>query len=125
MRREDASNGDPIIHCIRRELNEELRLSIEEDELQYLGAVYTDVGGKTSKHMALVFEWRAQTDDVAVTLSTAEFFERRGTSLSGKFVPLRDLAAQLAKRQDIEPWSEEILRKLLPADGVQIPERLF
>lgn len=125
VRREDATNGDPIIHCIRRELNEELRLSVEEDELKYLGAVYTDVGGKTSQHMAFVFEWRAETDDVAITLSTAEFFERRGTSLSGKFVPHRDLAAQIARQADIEPWSEEILRELLPSDGVQIPKGLF
>lgn len=125
VRCEDAENGDSIIHCIRRELNEELRLSVEEDELRFLGAVYMDIGGKTSKHLALVFEWRAQTDDVAVTLSTAEFFERRGTSLSGKFVPHRELALQVANGADAEPWSEEIIRSLLPSDEVQIPERLF
>lgn len=125
VRDEDKENGDPIVHCIRRELNEELRLSVEDRELRFLGAVYVDLGGKTSKHVALVFEWKAQTNDVAITLSTAEFFERRGTSLSGKFVPHAQLVAQVAEAGGAEPWTEEILRELLRSDHVTIPERLF
>ncbi len=125
VRREDAANHDPILHCVRRELAEELRLSIEPEELGFLGAVYCDTGGKTSKHLALVFEWRAPTDDVAVTLSSAEFFERRGTSLSGKFVPLSDLLKELAQGSEAEPWTEEILRNLLPNAGVALPSKLF
>jgi len=125
VRREDAVNHDAIIHCVRRELGEELRLSVEPEELVFLGAVYHDVGAKTAKHIALVFEWRAPTDDVAVTLSSAEFFERRGTSLSGKFVPLADLLRELANGAEVEPWTDDILRSLLPNAGVAVPGRLF
>jgi len=125
VRKEDAVNHDPIPRCARRELAEELRLCVEPDELVFLGAIYCDTGGKTSKHFALVFEWRAPTDDVAVTLSSAEFFERRGTSVSGRFVPLNDLLVELAQGSEAEPWTEEILRSLLPNSGVALPDRLF
>jgi predicted NUDIX family phosphoesterase len=113
VRREDANNGDPIKQSLLRELQEELRLNIEPNELHLIGAVYSDSGGSTSRHIALVFEWRAETDDVAITLSTAEFFERRGTSLSGKFVSLKDLARDVSDRKIEEEWSCEIIRGLL------------
>jgi predicted NUDIX family phosphoesterase len=97
-----------------RELHEELRLSLDAKDLKLIGAIHSDVGGKTSKHIAIVYEWRAETDDVKVVLSNTEFAERRGTSLSGKFVNVKDLIANLSKHgQGIEPWSEEIIRNLL------------
>jgi predicted NUDIX family phosphoesterase len=114
VREEDAQNGDAITLAAQRELQEELRLNVEQEELQLLGAVYADAGGKTSRHVALVFEWRAETDDVAVTLSSSEFFERRGTSLSGRFVSLEALASDLDNGDLREPWSTEIVRQLLP-----------
>jgi predicted NUDIX family phosphoesterase len=119
VRKEDGSNGEAILRGAKRELQEELRLTVESDELKFLGAVYADSGGKTSKHAALVFEWRAKTDDVAVTLSSAEFFERRGTSLSGTFVPISELAAGVASGQISETWSVEIVREIL---NVAIPD---
>jgi predicted NUDIX family phosphoesterase len=113
LRREDSLEKDAVRVCALRELEEELRLSVEREELQFIGAVYSAVGGKTSKHAALVFEWRAETDDVAVTLSSGEFFERRGTSLSGTFVPAEQLAKDVLSRKIDEPWSNEIVRHLL------------
>jgi predicted NUDIX family phosphoesterase len=114
VRQEDASNGDAIKLAAQRELQEELRLSVEIEELRFLGAIYADAGDKLSRHVALVFEWRAETDDVAVTLSTAEFFERRGTSLSGKFVALEELSKDVETGDMPEPWSMEIVNRLLP-----------
>jgi predicted NUDIX family phosphoesterase len=115
VREEDASNGDAIKLAAQRELQEELRLSVEIEELNFLGAIYADSGGRIARHVALVFEWRAETDDVAVTLSTSEFFERRGTSLSGKFVPLETLVKDVEAGDMPEPWSVEIVNQLLPA----------
>src|SRR5207249_232608 len=86
LRKEDRTNGLSVLACAQRELQEELRLCVEADELRLLGAIYRDLGERTAKHAAIVYEWRAQTDEVAVVLSSAEFFERRGTSLSGNFV---------------------------------------
>jgi predicted NUDIX family phosphoesterase len=125
IRREDGSNGTAIVRGAMRELKEELRLNVEPNELNLIGAVYADVGGKTSRHVAIVYEWRAETDDVAITLSSAEFFERRGTSLSGRFIPLDQLSKEIADETASEVWSQEIVRSLLPTSPSSHENVLF
>ena len=125
VRREDGANGPSIGQGAVRELQEELRLSVEPGELQMLGAVWIRGrdGDRTRRHVAIVHEWRARTDDVAVALSATEFFERRGTSLSGSFVAPRQLAADIDNGRICEPWSVEIARRLLP-EGELVEPRL-
>jgi predicted NUDIX family phosphoesterase len=114
VRREDSANGHSVLQGAIRELHEELRLSLEPKSLNLLGAIHSDLGGSTSKHIAIVYEWRAETDDVVVALSNAEFFERRGTSLSGKFVKVEELKNEANKfSKNWEPWSEQIIRDML------------
>jgi predicted NUDIX family phosphoesterase len=116
VRKEDQRNGDSILQCALREVQEELRLSLDPHELKLRGAVYSQLSEGTSKHVAIVYEWRAEADDVAVVLSTAEFFERRGTSLSGSFVPLAELAHDVDTGKISEEWSVNIVRELLIKD---------
>ena len=125
VRREDGANGPSIGHGAVRELQEELRLSVEPRELEMLGAVWIRGrdGDRTRRHVAIVHEWRARTDDVAVALSATEFFERRGTSLSGSFVAPRQLATDISAGRICEPWSVEIARRLLP-EGDLVEPRL-
>ncbi|MBI4580219.1 MAG: NUDIX domain-containing protein [Planctomycetes bacterium] len=125
VRQEDSYNGDPLLHAAHRELHEELRLDVEEKRLTLLGAIHIHSNAKTGRHVALVFEWRADTDDVAVSLSSAEFFERRGTSLSGKFVKVDDLVHEVETGKMTEPWSVEIVRELLPDTATKASPRLF
>ena len=125
VRCEDAVNGDPLIHCAIRELEEELRLQIESDSLRPIGAVYFDNGGSTSRHVAIVYEWCAPTSDVSVVLSRSEFFERRGTSLSGKFVSVDKLAKDVENRKLKEPWSVELVREYLAKDAFEPNPRLI
>ena len=128
VRKEDANNGNSLIQGALRELHEELRLSAEAESLQLLGAIYIDSGGSTSKHVALVYQWTAASDDIDIVLSGTEFFERRGSSLSGKFVEVKDLKDLIASRskpgQTLEPWSELIVREILGAGG-GLTGRLF
>ena len=114
VRREDGTNGSSILQCAVRELQEELRLNVEPQDLRLLGAVRAVSSGRTQLHTAIVYEWRAPSDDVAVALSNAEFFERRGTSLSGSFLSIDELAADVDAGKVSEPWSVEIVRHLLP-----------
>ena len=123
VRREDAAHGDPLVLCATRELEEELRLQVQPASLRLVGAVYFDNGGSTSKHVAIAYEWQAETDDVAIVLSKAEFFERRGTSLSGSFASVDELGRDVKageddpkgkKREGLrEPWSVELVRRYL------------
>lgn len=124
VRKEDSIGVSALLGCAVRELQEELRISVEPSQLQLLGAVYADEGGKTSRHAAIVYEWCAHTDDVAVALSNAEFFERRGTSLSGSFVPVAQLVRDVDEGKISEPWSEEVVRRFLATDEEFRPKLL-
>jgi hypothetical protein len=72
-----------------------------------------------------VYEWKAETEDVAVVLSSAEFFERRGTSLSGSFVSLEELAHDVDDGKISEEWSVEIVREFLAKGQFDFSPRLF
>ena len=124
VRKEDSNNGNSLIYGALRELHEELRLSLDAKSLKLIGAIYADLGGTTSKHAAVVYEWRAETEEVRIVLSNTEFSERRGTSLSGKFVEVKDLPGCFAGK-NIEPWSEEIIRKLLDQNTLMSDMPLF
>jgi len=125
VRLEDATNGNPLFHCAIRELREELRLNIELSDLKLVAAIYLDNGSNAAKHVAIAFEWRAKSNDVAVALSRSEFFERRGTSLSGSFIPLMDLAHDVESGKLDEPWSTELVRECLGTDSFDFSPQLF
>ena len=125
VRKEDEANGHSMIQCALREIQEELHLSLEARELKLLGAVYSALGSeRTRKHVAIVYEWNAPSDDVSIVLSSAEFFERRGTALSGTFIPLTDLARAVDTGKVTEVWSVHIVRQLLAPD-YKFSSRLF
>jgi predicted NUDIX family phosphoesterase len=124
-RKEDKANGETLVQCAIRELQEELRLSLEADELQLRGAIYFDLNPKSARHVAVLYEWKAQADDVAMVLSTAEFFERRGTALSGTFVSLKSLIADVESEKIDEPWSVEIVREILAKGKLNLPRTLL
>lgn len=123
-RKEDKSNGETLLQCILRELQEELRLSVEPQELVLQGAIYSDENPHSGKHIALVYEWRASTDDVVVALNS-EFFERRGTSLSGTFVSVEDLLMDIENEKLIEQWSVEIVTEILAKGKHTVSPRLL
>ncbi|TAJ09529.1 MAG: NUDIX domain-containing protein [Nitrospirae bacterium] len=125
VRSEDGTSKEAILRCAVREIQEELCLSIEPDKLKLLGSVYVRKGERTSKHAAIVYEWRADTDDVAVALSNAEFFERRGNSLSGRFVSVNNLVRDISGGKVEEVWSQEIVREFIVSDPSAFPLRLF
>ena len=90
-----------------------------------IGAVYFDNGGSTSKHVAIAYEWRSVTNDVSVVLSRSEFFERRGTSLSGSFAAVDKLVDDVQTKRLKEPWSVELIREHLAKGAVDGDMSLF
>ena len=123
VRCEDADNGDPLTHCAIRELEEELRLQVDRSSLRLMGAVYFDNGEGTSKHVGIAYEWRAKTNDVSVVLSRSEFYEKSGTSLTGSFCSVGNLANDVqnkkADQRLDEPWSVELVRNCLAKDEME------
>lgn len=119
VRCEDAANGDPLLHCAARELEEELRLQVAPSALRLMGAVYFGNGESTSRHVGIAYEWRADTNDVSAVLSRSEFFEKSGTSLSGSFCSVDQLAKDVRGDSLIEPWSVELIRNWLAKDEME------
>lgn len=123
VRCEDADNGDPLIHCAIRELEEELRLQVKRSSLRLIGAVYFSNGEGTSKHAGIAYEWRAKTNDVSAVLSRSEFFEKSGTSLSGSFCSVEKLADDVQNKNAgeklEEPWSVELIRNCLAKNAMK------
>lgn len=113
VRKEDSANGKTLLKCASRELQEELRLRVEPSEMKLLGAVYDQKTPGVSKHVAIVYEWHATSDDVNVVLNATEFFERRGSSQSGRFIGLDDLLRCVDEDQVVESWSVKIAKNLL------------
>ncbi len=117
VRREDGPLGKGSIDTgARRELQEELRIYAEPDKLVLLGAVYVPSNGSTKKHMAFVYEWQAESDDVEIALCNAEFMEKQGTSLQGTFLPTKRI---MEEESELEEWSKEILNNLLSAPAAK------
>lgn len=113
VRKEDSANGQTLLRCASRELQEELRLRVEPSELKLIGAAYDRQTVGVSKHVAIVYEWHATSDDVNVVLNATEFFERRGSSQSGRFIGLDDLLRCVNEDQVVESWSVKIAKHLL------------
>jgi predicted NUDIX family phosphoesterase len=114
VRKEDSANGHTILQGAVRELQEELRLRVDAADLKLLGAVFTDSGGGLSKHLAVVYEWQSQSDEVNLVLNAAEFIERKGPAQSGKFIGIADLKRCVESDQVVEQWSVHIVNDLLP-----------
>jgi len=119
VRKEDSANGRTLAQCAVRELQEELRLRVDHDELKLLGAIYDGGAGNVSKHVAIVYEWHATSDDVNVVLNATEFFERRGASQSGRFIGMPDLLRCVEEDQVVESWSVKIATELLKDQGTR------
>lgn len=116
VREEDGKSGHAIERCVVRELKEELRLCVRIEDLRLRGAMWMDSDNpKTRQHVAVVYEWRAPSDDVRVSLSNAEFYERRGTSLSGNFCGPQELQEKLNqdKKGGTEAWTAAIIEEIL------------
>jgi predicted NUDIX family phosphoesterase len=113
VRKEDSANGSTLLNCAVRELQEELRLRVSPADLKLMGAVYHQTRPGLIKHMAIVYEWQAESDEVDVVLNGEAFFERRGSSQSGQFVGITDLQACLDSDKVVEEWSVSIIKELM------------
>ena len=110
VRREDGRDGHAIETGAIRELQEELRIYATPEKLKLLGAVYAAVPGSTEKHMAFVYEWRAEGDDIEIALCNGEFIEKQGTSLQGAFLSAEKI---MEESDGLEEWSKTILKDLI------------
>lgn len=123
--REEDGPEDPIPNCAVRELEEELRISLNKETLRLVCAIYDKSNDRSICHVAIVYEWRAPSDDIAIAISKDEFFERHGTSLTGEFLELRELAKKVDRGDLKESWSVSIADFLISGENIEREGRLL
>jgi predicted NUDIX family phosphoesterase len=112
----EADNGPNILlQTLKRELNEEVFI---KDSIRInskpIGLVRTNEDARASRHIAVLYEIHLKNENVALALSQREFRSTRGTSLSGRLVPIKELGEIYGKMGD---WSKSIVDHFWPGSG--------
>jgi predicted NUDIX family phosphoesterase/predicted ATPase len=123
MRKEDESLKcscfiDIVRNTLEREIYEELGISVVVDKTQDPFVIYTPNNEKSKKHLAI--GWFIVLDeDTKIRLDSYELIQKKGTSKSGTFNPIKNIFEPEYK---LESWSQTILLKLL-ADSITNEQR--
>ena len=106
--REIQSNKflDLYRETLRREVREELGISIQIDEIIPF-FIYTPENEKSKKHLGGCFVVEMDIDTLKLRLDQQELILSKGTSKSGKFQNITDF---MTEEKKLEAWSTEILR---------------
>lgn len=103
-----ASNKDNFLSicktALKRELNEEIGISVALNGVDPF-CLYVQSQPNSLKHMAICFVVQVDEDSIKLRLDPQELVLSKGTSKSGKFVELSDLA----NNSLLEDWSRAIL----------------
>lgn len=114
MRKEDKSKKcacflDVVRNTLERELFEELGVSVVVNKTQEPFVIYTPNTEKSKAHIAIC--WLINIDeDSKIRLDSYELIQKKGSSKSGTFVPIKDI---LEPEYKLESWSRTILLELL------------
>jgi len=110
-RREDCPNngeGDLLKICkgtVKREIKEELGVSVAlRNSKPFL--IYIPDSDKSRKHLAVCFVI-IQDEDTYFKPDPHELVQKKGKTVSGKFLDIQEL-----RTKDLEPWSIEILKSV-------------
>jgi predicted NUDIX family phosphoesterase len=107
---------DILLNALNREITEEVFIK-EAYELDPtpIALVRTDEDARASLHVGVLYKLRLKSDDVALAMNQKEFRATRGSSMSGKLIPTKDLSSVYREMGD---WSKFVAEKLWP-DGVE------
>lgn len=125
MRREDCSSTcdsflDVLRNTLKRELYEELGISIAIDKSQIPFVIYTPDNVKSKKHLAI--GWKISMDEeTKFRLDSYELVQKKGKTRSGSFVPLTDI---VNADMSFESWSKTILLNLF-SEQLTKPQREY
>jgi len=108
VREEDSNGNNVLLKCLKREIEEELKICLPP-KFTPLGTVYDKSNVKSSNHLGIVYLAEIDNPNVAIAINVegGEFRERKGKSISGKFMSFSELDKYYDK---IEMWSKYILK---------------
>lgn len=109
--------SDILLNALNRELTEEVFIK-EAFELNPnpVGLIRTDEDARASRHIAVLYEIKLKSADVALALNQKEFRSTRGSSMSGKLVQIAELSAIY---EEMGNWSKFIVAQFWPEQKPQ------
>jgi predicted NUDIX family phosphoesterase len=101
-----------LLNTLHRELNEEvfIKEAFELDQAP-IGLVRTNEDARASRHIGVVYTLTLRSNDVALAMNQKEFRSTRGSSMSGRLVPIDELGTYY---RDMGDWSRSIVDGLWP-----------
>ena len=108
-----ADDGNEILlNTLNRELTEEVFIK-EAFELNPspIGLIRTNEDARASRHVAILYEIRLKSENVALALNQKEFRSTRGSSMSGRLVQIKEMAGLY---DDMGDWSKFIVDHFWP-----------
>ena len=101
-----------LLNALNREIEEEVFIK-EAFELNEnpIGLVRSNEDARASRHIGVVYEIKLKSENVALALNQKEFRSTRGSSMSGRLVPVADLATFYDEMGD---WSQFIVNHFWP-----------
>lgn len=106
-----------LLNTLNRELTEEIFIKgAYELNPAPVGLIRTDEDARASRHVGVLYELTLKTENVALALNQKEFRSTRGSSMSGKLVPLNEIGEYYDRMGD---WSKHIVGHFWPE---QIPK---
>jgi len=106
MRMDDLGQKDPLLGGLNRELAEELLIE-SPLAIKRIALVLDNSNFHSSLHLGVVYLVEVNSPNVAIALDQKEFKERKGKSLSGKFLSLNDISKE---HEGLDSWSYFILK---------------
>ena len=110
-----ADDGSEILlNTLNRELTEEVFIK-EAFELNPspIGLIRTNEDARASRHIAILYEIRLKSENVALALNQKEFRSTRGSSMSGRLVEIKEMADLY---DDMGDWSKFIVDQFWPEE---------
>lgn len=106
--REEDLKGEfgPFQNALHRELSEELYIRTTFN-LAPLGLLLDSSNSRSRVHLAVVYLITLDKPDIAIALNQKEFKERKGKSLSGRFLSLQEIVKHA---EEMEFWSKILLK---------------
>lgn len=122
LRSEDnkLETSKTILRALEREIHEEIGESFSLNNLKpYL--IYTPDTDKSKKHLAVCYVIEMNLDEKSFKLTSDEFIQKTGTTVSGRVLAIKDLINN--ENNKFESWTHQILKKEFKVNLK--PESLF
>jgi predicted NUDIX family phosphoesterase len=118
----ESDNGDDILlNTLNRELTEEVFIK-DAFELhpKPIALIRTNEDARASRHIAVLYEIKLKSEDVALALNQKEFRSTRGTSMSGRLIEIDEIASLYPQMGE---WSKYIVDHFWPQAVPKGPEQ--